>query len=341
MIVSAIIALSQIDAYSMVTHLKLQKSMYICEGMLNRVQWLIIAERARHAQTSINDFDYEDYAYDRFLPDGVVHEMDYHGTPMRFTITDAAAGLDSAPSSIRSTILYLTRNQSSGQSYLEAMRLLRERLNDYLDPDDVTAGDGMEKDDFEQENRKPLPRNGSLQYREEFFFIPGFTDLFPPDKDGRISAFRIIIPQRLATVQTGFSTPTPQPGNPGIVRMRLSTSRRQNTAARVPHEQSIFGISNYYLKNVIQLEDNEIELVNEAVKKYQNERIPFSDSLESTLMLKLKPYLLWTASGSYVIRIEGAKGTGPMRRLSAAYTSPENPAGPSDGVIRYFEWLFF
>lgn len=325
MIVSAVITLSQTGAYTMATHLKLQKSMYLCEGMLNRVQWLITAERARGTNTSMRDFDYADYSYDRFLPDGVVHEADYHGTPMRFTITDAAAGLDFSSRFRRTTLAALTQDASADSTYLDAVQTLQERIGDYVDADDATVGDSLEEDDFAQENKRPLPRNAEFQYREELFFIPGFTDLFPPDRDGRLSGIRIVVPETLAVIRTQTQ-----------VQGRLQT----RTSPLLPQTPNIFGAGDLYLKNALRLEDDELAIVKEAILNYQNDRIPFSDSLESTLMLKLNS-LSWTASGTYAIRIEGGEGAGPVRRLAAAYTAPDNPSGPSDSVIRFLEWIFF
>lgn len=325
MIVSAVITLSQTGAYTMATHLKLQRSMYLCEGMLNRVQWLITSERARGTDTSLRDFDYADYSYDRFLPDGVVHETDYHGTPMRFTITDAAAGLDFSSRYRRTTLAALRQDASADSTYLETMQTLQERINDYVDTDDATVGDGLEDDDFAQENKQPLPRNGEIQYREELFYIPGFTDLFPSDRDGRLTSCRIVVPNALAVVRT---------------QTQVQGRTQTRTSPLLPQAPNIFGAGDFYLKNALRLEDDELALVKEAILNYQNDRIPFQDSLESTLLLKLNS-LRWTASGTYAVRIEGGEGAGPVRRLAAAFTAPANSSGPSDGVIRFLEWIFF
>ena len=91
LVVSALMALSQLGTSGMAAHTRLQRSAYLCEGALNRAQWLIAAERASSPNTSLLYFDYADSEYDRFLTDGVAHDMDYHGIPVKFIITDAAA----------------------------------------------------------------------------------------------------------------------------------------------------------------------------------------------------------------------------------------------------------
>ena len=182
MIVTAVIAMSQLNVYTMTAHVKQQKSMYLCEGAANRIQWLVAAERNLNPNVSYDTFDYADYEYDRFLPDGVEHEMDYHGTPVKFRITDAAAGLDFSRTLRLNTLNRLKMNTATDAEFTDTMTTLDNQLRDYTDADDVVTDDGREESEFQLLGQLPLPRNAEFQYREELFFIPEFTALrYPHD----------------------------------------------------------------------------------------------------------------------------------------------------------------
>ena len=90
----SVLALSKYNSFTVRPHIELQKSFYLCEGAANRIQWLIAADRQEHPGTNLNQFDYSEYDYDRYLADGVKHVMDYHGTNVEFSITDARSGFD-------------------------------------------------------------------------------------------------------------------------------------------------------------------------------------------------------------------------------------------------------
>ncbi len=312
LLVTAIIAMSQLGAYTMNAHTAAQKSMYVCEGAMNRIQWLLAAERNKNPNANIQNFDYSDYSHDRFLPDGVEHEMDYHGTPVRFRITDAAAGLDFSQRYRYNLFRQMISGAGDDSEIREQFRIMQAQVNDYVDSDDVIQEDGLEESEFQEQNKLPLPRNGEIQYREELFYLPGFTALYPPDKNGRLTSIRLIPP--------------------------MTNGRQQNLFSRNP---SIFGVDELYLKYVCKLDDSEIAQVQEAIRLYQQERIPFDESLESTLMPKLRN-ITWNAGRTCTVTIENAAPEGtPARRLAATHTIQTQITGPSDGAVRYYEWMFF
>ena len=328
LIVSALLALSQLGTSGMAAHTRLQKSAYLCEGALNRVQWLVTAERSSFPNTSLLYFDYGDSEYDRFLTDGAEHLMDYHGTPVRFVLTDAAAGLDFSRQYRMATVRRLEADPSADSDYLDRVEQFSELLSDYIDSDDTVAEEGMESADYEDILRKPLPRNAELQYREELFWIPGFTELFPPDRYGRISSVRIIPPASM------LSTRNAGAGNAG--------GAARNSNALFAENPNLFGAGDYYLRYVCALDETELEQVREAIDLYQKERIPLQDSIEGTLFTKLLNNLNWSQGRTVTVIIDpAAGGSGPSKRLAATWTIAESAAGPSDGVVRYLEWMFF
>ena len=326
LIVTALMALSQLGTSGMAAHTRLQKSAYLCEGALNRAQWLIAAERATSPGTSLLYFDYADSEYDRFLTDGAEHVMDYHGIPVRFVITDAAAGLDFSRLYRRTTLRQLAADPSADTEYLDKVEQFSQLLGDYVDSDDTATEEGMEGDDYLDSARKPLPRNAELQYREELFWIPGFTDLFPPDRGGRLSSVRVIPPDSM--IQTGSGRNTGRGG-----------SSSSSLLARNPN---LFGAGDYYLRYVCKLEEDELEQVREAIRLYQTERVSLQDSIEGTLFTKLMNNLNWSQGRTVTVTIDpAAAGSGPSKRLAATWTVSDSVSGPTDGVVRYLEWMFF
>lgn len=329
LIVSALMALSQLGTSGMAAHTRLQKSAYLCEGALNRAQWLVAAERASSPNTSLLYFDYADSEYDRFLTDGVEHVMDYHGTPVRFVITDAAAGLDLSRLYRRTTMRRLAADPSADTEYLDKVEQLTELLSDYVDSDDTVAEDGMESDDYLDSGRKPLPRNAELQYREELFWIPGFTELFPPDRGGRLSSVRVIPPDSM--IQTGSGG-----------RNSGGRGGGNSSSSLLAQNPNLFGAGDYYLRYVCKLEEDELEQVREAIRLYQTERVSLQDSIEGTLFTKLMNNLNWSQGQTVTVIIDpAAAGSGPSKRLAATWTISDSVSGPTDGVVRYLEWMFF
>jgi len=328
LIVSALMALSQLGTSGMAAHTRLQKSAYLCEGALNRVQWLVAADRATSPGTSLLYFDYADFEYERFPADGAEHVMDYHGIPVKFIITDAAAGLDFSRLYRRTTVQRLAADPSADSTYLDQVEQFSELLSDYVDSDDTIAEDGMESADYEDSGRRPLPRNGELQYREELFWIPGFTDLFPPDRGGRLSSVRVIPPNSM--ISTGSS---------GQGQGGGGASSSNSLFAQNPN---LFGAGDFYLRYVCKLEEDELAQVREAILLYQTERVPLQDSIEGTLFTKLLNNLNWSQGQTVTVVVDpAAAGSGPSKRLAATWTVSDSAAGPTDGVVRYLEWMFF
>lgn len=104
LLAGAVLAMSKYGSFTMAAHLALQKSMYVNEGAAARIQYLIAADRSLYANVQLGETEYADYDTDRFFADGVIHVMDYYGTPVEFTITDARSGFDLSAAQYNSTL---------------------------------------------------------------------------------------------------------------------------------------------------------------------------------------------------------------------------------------------
>ena len=156
---------------------------------------------------------------------------------------------------------------------------------------------------------KPLPRNGTIQFREELLYIPGFRELMPVDKDGILSSVRLIPPENTVTIS----------GNPNLL-----TATKQE------------------IMNYCNIDDeDELDAIMEAVKEWKTEKIPLSDGSLDPLLLGRLNNMPRTESGIYTVRITADESDPkPFKRLIFSFqASPV--AGPSDKIIQYLQWMFY
>ncbi len=303
MLTAAVLILSQISTYDVNAHTELQRSSYINEGMGNRIQWLLAAEQNLFPNRMLGVLDYAEYDHDRYMADGVIHEMDYHGTTVQFTITDARSGWDFSERNYRNTLQRVGSPIDTETEILDLLEVLATRIADYYDSDDEIGIDGMEVEDYEAENMSPLPRNSNIHLlREEFFYIRDFTVLFPPDKFGRLSTVRLM---RAPGGSPDFFTASP-----------------------------------LHLKIYCNLEDEQIEEVIAAREVWFRERTMLSDQLDPLLYNSLF-YLSWIESGTYTVTIgPQEKAERPSRRLVFSFDRFD-VTGASDNNVKFIEWMQF
>ena len=304
------VAVSKEQTFNIAAQVARQRSMYTAEGVANRVQFLLAADRALYPSEFLGETDYEAAETDRFLADGLPHEIDYHGETVRFTITDTASGADFTGSNYRNSVRRLAAGREEESEWVDYLETVVERIADYIDTDDGRSGDGgLEADDYEELGRYPLPRNDALQFREELLWIPGFRRLYPVDRHGRLSPVRLIPPAGPVTL--------------GRLQPSLLTADADT------------------LRALANLEDEEVDEVLEALRAWREERTPLSESLDSLLVTRLNRVFSRSESGCYTVTVEAAPETGrPFHRLVVSFAGFA-VSGPSNGQFQYLEWLFF
>ncbi len=302
MLTSAALMLSRTATFDVYSHVELQRSAYINEGASNRIQWLIAADRYLFSARDPGYTDYSEYTHDRYLADGVIHELDYYGTKLKFTITDARSGLDLSGADFSNQLRNMVDPLDADSEYSDRIDELIDLISDYRDSDDTLSLNGMEREDYESEGRSPLPRNNAILFREEFFYIKGFTDLFPPDADGRLSLVRL------------FGAPE---GNPDF-----------------------FTAPPLIIQRFCNLEEEDVEEIVKARDIWFRERTLLTDQLDPLVFGGLSQ-LSWQESGTYTIRISAdAKEKRPSRRL--IFTFPAFAiSGPQRNNVTFLEWLSF
>ena len=308
LLVALVISSSKIAAFSTTGQLARQRSRYLMEGAGNRVQWLLATEYTSSESVDFRSFNYSDYDYERYLPDGREHVIDYHGTMIKFSLRDYFDLPDFSPSQYRSTLTYLQRAAGDDSEYIDKLEVLRDLLLDYNDSDDTINEDGREEADYEADGMAPLPRNNNMEFREELFFIKEFLLLYPADKYGNLSSVQ---PMTAASLKP----------------------RNQNP--------SIFCPDKKYLQGVFQLSDENMVKLSDALSVMQENSQNFNDSADGTLqkMIGNSNRLRWNPSNYYVVNLELAETQAGTRLVWAFVNS--DVSGPEDGVVQYLDWQLF
>ena len=301
------LALSKAGSFNVTAHVKMQRSMLVAEGVANRVQWLIAADRQLYSSETVGETLYDDYDSDRFIADGIPHVIDYYGEEVQFTITDTWSGWDLSSDAYSASLNSATQNRDDDADWTDGATALKNQIADYIDSNSDTSGDdGMEEPNYDELDMRPLPRNAAMQFREELLYLPAFRELFTTDRNGRLSDIRLIPPENTVSVS----------GTPALI-----------TA------------SDDMLKSYCNLEDGEITEVRDAINAWRKEKTPLGDSLDTELLTKLNA-LARTESGCYTVTVEAAPSQKrPFRRLTFSFAAFP-VSGPEDEILKYLEWMF-
>ena len=304
---AATLAISQSGTFSIAAHVELQRSMLIAEGVANRIQFLLAADRDMNPNDKPGEVDYTTFEHDRYMADGVKHTIEYYGEEVSFTVHDTVKGWDMSSSNYQKVLNMIAEQDDAGDDVVDLVNQVSHRLGDYLDSDDDIKEYGQEATDYEDQLKKPLPRNGAMQYREELLYIKGFTELFPLDKNGRLSSIRLIPPENTSSLS----------GTPGL-----------------------FAATREMIELECDLSEDELDTVMDALDRWKNEQELLSDTLDEELLAKVKNKFSTVESGAYTVEISSpSEKPRPFRKLIFSYAGFE-VSGPEDQNLRYMEWNF-
>ncbi len=309
LITALMMAVGSSGSFEVASHVEQQRSMFVAEGVAQRIQWLISADRYLHGSETLGETDYEEYEYERFIADSTPHVIDYYGRQVKVVIEDARQGRRMDGTQYRRSLDALKVGMGDDEDFAELVDNLKDKITDYIDSNDDVSNEGLEESDYEALDMKPLPRNGTIQFREELLYIPGFRELMPVDKDGILSSVRLIPPENTVTIS----------GNPNLL-----TATKQE------------------IMNYCNIDDeDELDAIMEAVKEWKTEKIPLSDGSLDPLLLGRLNNMPRTESGIYTVRITADESDPkPFKRLIFSFqASPV--AGPSDKIIQYLQWMFY
>ena len=300
----AMASLSQLAALGTRGDADRLRSGYIAEGALNRVLWYLAADQALYGSTDPADVDYAEYEEDRYLADGVDHELDYYGTPVRYRILPGAGGVTVSGGDVNTALNQLLGVKSTGdEAVSEAVTRFAARFRDYVDSDDLLTDDGMEENDYEESDQAPLPRNSALQYREELWWLPDGARFFPPDRDGRLTLV-----------------------NP------LTLPVRRNA------RPSLYTANYALLTNLGNLDSDDARGFLKKRREFRTGREALSELADPLLWQNLRNSFATSSDGLYRIVIEEAmpENEAGSLRLDAVTATPSLSAG-SD--ILFYDWM--
>lgn len=142
------------------------------------------------------------------------------GKQIKYEIHDAVGAMGYfGEYALQRELATLMNNLPEGSPDRKELEILGDRLQDYVDSDSLLKLNGMEKPEYLQQNLINLPRNRSMQYREEVLLIPGSETFFKPDGSGRLSSVRLIAPKGVSPIggrPSLYSTPIPGKSPAGV-----------------------------------------------------------------------------------------------------------------------------
>ena len=306
LLAASAVVLSQYAEKDSYTFSSLTRSSYIAEGAANRLYWLILNDRKKYPQRNIDISDdalQEDE--ERYLADGTPHLFeDYYGEKVKYEIRDAVGGMDVSGSMPQRDLIAFMGDLEKDSAERERLEMIGNRLQDYVDSDDLVKLHGMEQGEYLQANLINLPRNRPFQYREEMLLIPEIQQLCQPDNSGRLTSIRLIAPQGLQPIG----------GRPNLYSSSIS-----QIASRC------------------RLTDMETAELEQAFTEWNKNKTPLKKTLPSGFLKRLEMYYGTSESGFYTVLIDTSSEQQPGIRLAVTFRSQFG----NSSQLEFYEYMFY
>ena len=282
LITSSVVVISQISSKSLKVNTDRAYAAYLAEGAAARLQWLIMADLAKHTDRNFNNFisDSDDEQV-RYLADGKSRRINYYDSKVNTKIYDMASGFNVSTANPSRNLKSLQNIYFNDPDKKDEFKIFLDRLTDYVDRNDFIQLNGMEKSDYLDLNIPHLPRNNKMEYREEILFIPGAQQFFSPDKYGRLSIFNIIPPKGLPKYKS---------------------------------KNNFFSADKDMIMAKAHVDQEEAEDIIRNRNKWLNSTDSFSDFFEPDTIGKLKKAFSFKESGYYTLIVNASPGKGMAAR---------------------------
>ena len=306
LLAASAVVLSQYAEKDSYTFSSLTRSSYIAEGAANRLYWLILNDRKKYPQRNIDISDdalQEDE--ERYLADGTPHLFeDYYGEKVKYEIRDAVGGMDVSGSMPQRDLIAFMGDLEKDSAERERLEMIGNRLQDYVDSDDLVKLHGMEQSEYLQANLINLPRNRPFQYREEMLLIPEIQQLCQPDNSGRLTSIRLIAPQGLQPIG----------GRPSLYSSSISQ-----------------------IASLCRLTDMETAELEQAFTEWNKNKTPLKKTLPSGFLKRLEMYYGTSESGFYTVLIDTSSEQQPGIRLAVTFRSQFG----NSSQLEFYEYMFY
>lgn len=303
----SIITISKICALRTAGNAINEHSMLLAEGVANRVYWILMNDRKLFRDRLLGTADYEASDAKRLMADGVNHQIDYYNGHAEFSIYDMLSGIQvngNAPGRNLNQQINLPFIKESRKNELQ---IFHNRLLDYVDSNSLIRLNSLEKNSYSGRGMAPLPRNRPMEFREEVLYIPGSKNFFTINEIGRLSSVTLIAPRGLR--QANIKKP------------------------------SIFNSSAKIIATITNLSSGESEIVSTALNAWFKQKTPLNESLDATLLARLKQNFSFSESGYYTIIVRASSNSefrGSPLAISVRITERISPSGRN-----FYEWTLY
>ncbi len=272
---ASIVAVSQTQRLRSATLTQNAFAVYSGESAANTAIWKIISDRKKYPDRTLGgNIELND---ERFQANGRIHEFESNNRQYKLQICDLYSGLNLSSAASEQAFNFLHQYYISRPEQLNKLGILRNRLADYVDSDDLIRINSIESADYRALKLSPLPRNNEIQYREELLWIPDGSEFIMPDENGILSMINLITPERgysLSVQPNLFSAPLE------LIKLKCNYS-----------ESDLLAVA----EALTQIKQNGLTL-DSAFVRYPN------------LLTKLKQEFSITESGLYTIIVTPAAG---------------------------------
>jgi len=311
LIVASTVAVSQLDDRLTALDRDRAEAAYLAEGAVARACWLLRYDCATWPTRELGtEASRGDETKERFVADGTVHVFELPGGRAEVAIHDMISGLDISATSLEQS---LKKEEGDAEfvdrpERFEKYQEFVSAVRDYVDADDLrqVAG-GFEADDYAGIGRRPLPRNGPFQYREEMLWIPGVREFFRPSGEGVLDAFLALPP-----------------------------------TTRMP---AVRGKPNFFSAGQDQLikeggfTAEEAASLMAARERWQKEPGKLEDMLDPDLLSRVRQRFSFRESGFYTLVVRAMAGPEAAPRLLSCSLQLSGQLAATE-TLRYYEWLF-
>lgn len=260
------------DAYASTKRLELR---YQAESGADHAFWMHLTDRRLFpsrklgvdSESRLGDSDFEPWMADRRM-----HEL-FEDNCQAYIDTIERTISPDKPDSFKKNV------DVDDTEKLEIIEDFLDVLGDYTDTDSLTKLAGKEEDEYAQEGLRSMPRNGSLQFAEEIFWLEGWTDVVPGE-------------------------------------MTMIPPKGKTIAANA--KPSFFSASAADFQSALDLSDSEVEEVIRARDEWIKSGTLISDSLDSALYINIQGAFSFQESDYVCFVVSSATAEGDIRILHKA-----------------------
>ena len=302
LLVTGIVALSQSSRLMSVSTREMQEAYYLQESVVARTSWMLFQEMENYPDRSDLTPDETESIFEeleRWGANGFLHTVSIGDVEFDVKVTDYNSGMTFTTSTPINELDYMeSRLKVKDDSMLiDRFEILRNRMEDAWDSDDFTGDDGLEYKEYEDVGIYYMPRNEFPERREELEYLPGITEFFPLDSQGRLSYFQLLLPNLSDWQDRG--------------------------------KPQLLSISDQLLYDLLDYEEYSERSVREMMEKIRSRELLVSEAEESNpdLFQTFDELFSLQESGYYRLEITPADNSGlPKRMLEVILHIPTTPA---------------